>query len=137
MKSTTSVTKIVYANSYSGQFPCIPEPPPIPTGRRRRRRRRTKDTQYNQGLKAAALAADKIMMNANMQELSSHQGICHTIYRVFNQQDVYFAESYLLTPWMKLLNFFLLNSLGWYIYCHVVSFKFSYTKSRSQCTKFA
>lgn len=53
-------------------FPCVPGPPPVPTGKRRRRRR-IKEVRYDKGLKVAALAADKLMMNSNHTEVLSNE----------------------------------------------------------------
>merc|ERR1712008_57477 len=51
-------------------FPCVPGPPPVPTGKRRRR---VKEFRYDKGLKVAGLAADKIMMNSNHTEVLSNE----------------------------------------------------------------
>ena len=47
----------VYSN-FLGPFPCVPGPPPIPTGKRRRRRSESKNRLK---LQAASQVAQKIM----------------------------------------------------------------------------
>lgn len=49
---------------FSGPFPCIPGPPPIPTGKRRRKRSLQ---PQNEALEAAAFVASEIMNHTNYQ----------------------------------------------------------------------
>ena len=51
----------------TGPFPCVPGPPPIPTGRRRRRRRgqRREDEGKQLAFKSAALVARQVMGHAS------------------------------------------------------------------------